>query len=148
MTVTSRLAGDRSLTNGARESAVGAAAHDDDLLARESLATQQVVGRHDLLKALHEGRSDGLGAISQDNLVTCVVALNVLGRKLGAKDARDACLGQATVLILDHARELLLCRRNGCDAHLAARLVLLIHEHHVMTALGGNVGCLHARDRY
>ena len=29
--------------------------------------------------------------------------------------------------------------------HLAARLILLVHEHHVMAALGGNVGCLHAR---
>ena len=35
-----------------------------DLLARKSLAAQQVVSRHNLLKALHEGRSDGLGAIS------------------------------------------------------------------------------------
>ena len=47
-----------------RLAANGAAAHDNDLLARESLATQQVVSRHNLLKALHEGRSDGLGAIS------------------------------------------------------------------------------------
>ena len=128
-----------------RLAADGAAAHDDDLLTRESLATQQVVGRHNLLKALHKGRSDGLGAISQDDLVTRVVTLNVLGSKLGAKYALHAGLGQATVLILDHAGELLLCRRNGCDAHLAARLILLIHEHHVVAALGGNVGCLHAR---
>ena len=128
-----------------RLAANGTAAHDDDLLARESLAAQQVVGRHNLLKALHEGRSDGFGAVGQDNLVARVVALNVLGRKLGTKDARDACLGQATVLILDHAGEFLLCRRNGRDAHLAARFVLLIHEHHVVAALGGNVGCLHAR---
>ena len=47
-----------------RLAADGAAAHDDDLLARKSLAAQQVVSRHNLLKALHEGRSDGLGAIS------------------------------------------------------------------------------------
>ena len=128
-----------------RLAADGAAAHDDDLLAREGLAAQQVVSRHNLLKALHKGWSDGLGAISQDNLVARVIALNVLGRKLGTKDARDAGLGQATVLILDHAGEFLLCRRNGCDAHFAARLILLVHEHHVMTALGGNVGRLHAR---
>ena len=128
-----------------RLAADGAAAHDDNLLARESLAAQQVISRHNLLKALHKGRSDGLSAISQDNLVTRVVALNVLGRELGAKNARDACLGQATVLILDHTRELLLCRRNGRNAHLAARLVLLIHEHYVVATLGGNVGCLHTR---
>ena len=128
-----------------RLAANGAAAHDDDLLARESLAAQQVVGRHNLLKALHEGRSDGLGTIGQDDLVARVVALNVLGDQLGTEDARDAGLGQATVLILDHAGELLLCRRNGRDAHLAARLVLLVHEHHVVAALGGNVGSLHAR---
>ena len=128
-----------------RLAANGAAAHNDNLLARESLAAQQVISRHDLLKALHKGRGDGFGAIGQDNLVTRVVALDVLGGQLGTKDACDAGLGQATVLILDHARELLLCRRNGRDAHLAARLVLLIHEHHVVAALGGNVGCLHAR---
>ena len=71
--------------------------------------------------------------------------LNVLGSKLGAKYALHAGLGQATVLILDHAGEFLLCRRNGRDTHLAARLILLVHEHHVVAALGGNVGCLHAR---
>ena len=113
----------------------GAAAHDDDLLAREGLAAQQVAGRHDPLKALHEGRSDGLGAISQDNLVAGVVALNVLGRELGAKYALHARLSKTAILVLDHAGEFLLCRRNGCDTHLAARLVLLIHEHHVVTAL-------------
>ena len=128
-----------------RLAANGAAAHDDDLLARESLAAQQVVGRHNLLKALHGGRGDGLGAISQDDLVARVVAPNVPGGQLGAEDARDAGLDQTTVLVLDHAGELLLCRRNGRDAHLAARLVLLIHEHHVVAALGGNVGSLHAR---
>ena len=128
-----------------RLAANGAAAHNDDLLARESLATKQVVSRHNLLKALHEGRSDGLGAISQDDLVARVVTLNVLGSKLGTKDALHAGLGQATILILDHAGEFLLCRRNGRDAHLAARLILLVNEHHVVAALGGNVGCLHAR---
>ena len=76
-----------------RLAANGAAAHDDDLLARESPAAQQVVGRHNLLKALHEGRGDGLGAISQDDLVARVVALNVLGDQLGTEDARDAGLG-------------------------------------------------------
>ena len=127
-----------------RLAADGAAAHDDDLLAREGVAAQQVVSRHDLLKVLHKGRSDGLGTIGQDDLVPGVVTLNVLGRKLGTKDALHAGLGKTTVLILDHAGELLLCRRNGRDAHLAARLVLLIHEHHVMAALGGNERRLHA----
>ena len=128
-----------------RLAADGAAAHDDDLLARESPAAQQVVGRHDLLKAPHGGRGDGLGAIGQDDLVARVVAPNVPGGQLGAEDARDTGLGQATVLVLDHAGELLLCRRDGRDAHLAARLVLLVHKHHVVAAPGGNVGCLHAR---
>ena len=128
-----------------RLAADGAAAHNDDLLAREGLAAQQVIGRHDLLKALHKGRGDGLGAIGQDDLVARVVALDVPGGQLGAEDARDAGLGQATVLVLDHAGELLLCRRDGCDAHLAARLVLLIHKHHVVAAPGGDVGSLHAR---
>ena len=71
--------------------------------------------------------------------------MNVLGSKLGTKCALHAGLGQATILILDHAGEFLLCRRNGRDAHLAARLILLVNEHHVVAALGGNVGCLHAR---
>ena len=122
----------------------GAAAHDDDLLAREGIAAQQIVSRHDLLKALHKGRSDGLGTISQNDLVPGVVTLNVLGRKLGTKDALHASLGQAAILVLDHAGELLLCRRNGRDAHLAARLVLLVHERHVMSALGSNERRLHA----
>ena len=58
----------------------GTAADDDDLLAREGVAAQQVVSRHDLLKALHKGRSDRLGTVGQNDLVAGIVALNILSR--------------------------------------------------------------------